>query len=137
MQGDICVAYTGSELVSSCNDGLQCVELLLLPVSGVCTGVLQLINNTPKNTDTRVCQLLNLDELCLYNSTTKPAKLCGSMLSALVSSAGFSVEQEVHLNTLLGQVAANVSMVARIKLQALPYGEHHIAVFVTVIGIVT
>lgn len=85
---------------------------------------MQLINNTPKNTDARVGQLLTLDELCLYNSTTKPAKLCGSMLSALVGSAGFSVEQEVHLNTLLGQVAGNVSVLARIKLQALPYGEN-------------
>ena len=91
---------------------------------GMCMvyGVIQLVNNTPKVTDPRVCQLLEPDELAMYNSTTKPAKLCGSMLSALVSSAGFSVEQEIHINTLLGQVAANVGVVARIKLQALPYG---------------
>lgn len=59
----------------------------------------------------------------MYNSTTKPAKLCGSVLSALISSAGFQVEQEVHVNTMLSQVAANVSQVARIKLQAMPFGE--------------
>lgn len=85
-------------------------------------GVIQLINNTPKVTDPRVTQLLDPEELALYASTTKPAKLCGSMLSALVSSAGFHIEQEVHINTMLGQVAANVSQVARIKLQAMPFG---------------
>jgi hypothetical protein len=83
----------------------------------------QLINNNPKTTDPRVGHLLGLEELCLYNSTTKPAKLCGSMLSALISSAGFDVEQEVYISNMLGLVAGNVSMVARIKLQALPYGE--------------
>jgi hypothetical protein len=88
-------------------------------------GVLQLINNTPKATDPRVQQLLGPDELALYTSTTKPAKLCGSMLSALISSAGFHIEQEVHVNAMLSQVAANVSQVARIKLQAMPFGERH------------
>lgn len=85
-------------------------------------GVIQLINNIPKVTDPRVTQLLDPEELALYASTTKPAKLCGSMLSALVSSAGFHIEQEVHINTMLGQVAANVSQVCRIKLQAMPFG---------------
>ena len=84
---------------------------------------MQLVRNSPKVTDPRVAQLLEPDESAMYKNTTKPAKLCGSMLAALVSSAGFNVEQEVHINTLLGQVAGNVGMVARIKLQALPYGK--------------
>jgi hypothetical protein len=97
----------------------------LLALAHTChtAGVLQLINNTPKTTEPRVGKLLSLDELCLYNSTTKPAKLCGSMLSALITIAGLDVEQEIYLNNMLGQVAGNVSMVARVKLQALPYGE--------------
>lgn len=33
------------------------------------------------------------------------------------------LEQEVYISNMLGLVAGNVSMVARIKLQALPYGE--------------
>ena len=94
-------------------------------VWGMCMvyGVLQLVRNTPKVTDPRVAQLLEPDELSMYSSTTKPAKLCGSMLSALVSSAGLDMDREIHINGMLGQVAGNVSVVARIKLQALPYGE--------------
>lgn len=85
--------------------------------------VIQLINNTPKVTDARVSQILDPQELSLYNSTTKPAKLCGTMLSALTSTAGFNEEQELLVNQMIGQVAANVSQVARIKLQAMPFGE--------------
>jgi hypothetical protein len=89
--------------------------------------MVQLINNTPKVTDPRVAQLLQPEELALYSSTTKPAKLCGSMLSALLASAGFDIEKEVYLNQMLGQVAASVSLVARIKLQAMPFGESYAA----------
>lgn len=89
-------------------------------------GMVQLINNTPKVTDPRVAQLLQ-PELALYSSTTKPAKLCGSMLSALLASAGFDIEKEVYLNQMLGQVAASVSLVAGIKLQAMPFGESYAA----------
>lgn len=85
--------------------------------------MVQLINNTPKATDSRVQLLLDPEELALYTSTTKPAKLCGSMVSALVSSAGFQIEQEVMVNGMLSGVAANISQVARIKLQAMPFGE--------------
>lgn len=86
-------------------------------------GIVQLINNAPKQTDPRVQLLLDPDELALYNSTTKPSKLCGTMLSALTSNAGFEVEREIYINQMLGQVAANVSQVARIKLQAMPFGQ--------------
>lgn len=85
--------------------------------------MIQLINNAPKVTDPRVGLILDPQELALYNSTTKPAKLCGTMLSALTSVAGFTQEQEVFLNQMIGQVAANVSQAARIKLQAMPFGE--------------
>jgi hypothetical protein len=85
-------------------------------------GIVQLINNTPKVTDPRVRAVLDPEEVALYESTTKPSKLCGSMLSALTATAGFGVEREVHLNEMLGLVAGNVSMCARIKLQAMPSG---------------
>lgn len=86
-------------------------------------GIVQLINNSPKVTDPRVAQILDPDELALYNSTTKPSKLCGTMLSAITARAGFNIDQEIYINNMLGQVAANVSLCARIKLQAMPYGE--------------
>jgi hypothetical protein len=71
----------------------------------------QLINDTPHETDPRVIQLLEPDELALYQSTTKPSKLCGSMVAALIADAGFGVEREIHLNTALVQVAACISQV--------------------------
>lgn len=84
--------------------------------------VVQLINDTPKVTDPRVRLLLEPDELALYESTTKPGKLCGTMLGAITAEAGFGIEREIHLNEMLGLVAANVSQCARIKLQAIPHG---------------
>lgn len=63
-------------------------------------GMVQLVRNTPKVTDPRVKLLLDPDELALYESTTKPAKLCGSMLSALVAKAGLDSQQEVSGTTL-------------------------------------
>jgi len=91
---------------------------------GMCLvyGIIQLINNTPKQTDPRVSLILTPEELALYNSTTKPSKLCGTMLSALTASAGFDVNREVYLNEMLGMVAANCSLCARVKLQSMPYG---------------
>lgn len=81
------------------------------------------MNGTPKTTDPRVVELLDPEELALYQGTTKPGKLCGTMLSALTSRAGLAIEHEILINQMLGQVAANVSQVARIKLQAMPFGE--------------
>lgn len=85
--------------------------------------MVQLINNAPKLTDPRVERILDPAELALYNSTTKPAKLCGTMLSALNARAGFTQEQEVYVSQMIGHVAGNISQVARIKLQAMPFGE--------------
>jgi hypothetical protein len=49
-----------------------------------------------------VKQILDAEELALYESTTKPSKLSGSMLSALTAAAGFNVDQEVYINNMLG-----------------------------------
>ncbi|KAI8462924.1 MAG: Bestrophin, RFP-TM, chloride channel-domain-containing protein [Monoraphidium minutum] len=91
---------------------------------GMCLvyGILQLIRDTPKVTDPRVPLLLEPHELALYQGTTKPSKLCGTMLSALTANAGFGPDREIHLNEMLGLVAANVGMCARIKLQSMPFG---------------
>jgi hypothetical protein len=86
-------------------------------------GIVQLVNNTPKVTDPRVKLLLSAEELALYESTTKPSKLCGTMLALLTANAGYGVEREIHMNEMLGAVAANCSMCARVKLQSMPYGE--------------
>jgi hypothetical protein len=58
-------------------------------------GMVQLIRNSPKTTDHRVKLLLDPDELRLYESTTKPSKLCGSMLAALTVEAKFGEQREV------------------------------------------
>lgn len=71
-------------------------------------GTVQLINNAPKQTDPRVEQLLEPHELALYNSTTKPGKLCSAMLQALTASAGFTEEKEVYISGMLGQVSSSV-----------------------------
>lgn len=82
----------------------------------------QLVNNAPHVTDPRVEQILSPEELALYKGTTKPAKLAGTMLSALAEGRGWGREREVLLNKQLARVAAGCAMVARIKLQSMPYG---------------
>ena len=101
----------------------EVLDLTILYAPACPAGIVQLINNAPKVTDPRVMQLLDKEELALYQSTTKPSKLCGTMLSALTSNAGFEIEREVYINQMLGQVAANIAQVARIKLQSMPFGE--------------
>lgn len=102
---------------------LQCWGSCTHPPLYSHAGTVQLINNTPKQTDPRVEQLLEPHELALYNSTTKPGKLCSAMLQALTASAGFTEEKEVYISGMLGQVSSSVSQVSRIKLQAMPYGK--------------
>lgn len=87
-----------------------------------CLAAAQLVNNAPHATDPRVEQILSPEELALYKGTTKPAKLAGTMLSALAEGRGWGREREVLLNKQLARVAAGCAMVARIKLQSMPYG---------------
>ena len=61
-------------------------------------------------TDPRVEQILSPEELALYKGTTKPAKLAGTMLSALAEGRGWGREREVLLNKQLARVAAGCAM---------------------------
>lgn len=85
--------------------------------------MVQLINNTPKQTDPRVKQVLNAEELALYESTTKPGRLCGMMLSALTTRAGkeLGIDRELALHQMIGGIGMHCGNVARVKLQAMPF----------------
>lgn len=91
---------------------------------GMCLtyGMVQLIRNTPHETDPRIPLLLEGEELALYKSSTKPSKLAGTMLAALVARAGFSEQREMLINEYLGSIAGHCGLVARIKLQSMPFG---------------